>query len=223
MYPILEHARPGVMAAALIVMFGAATPAVAENPCKSEDPLDFDDAVRRADCGDSDREGWGTYDYDRSMDRIPDEGTAAVNPYASTEYAHLPTTFTAWFNSLTPAERRQIGTRLADEAGAGNRDFSARELDAFVTLAFGELDSYLASEELSATERRKAIAEVAMEVGLSIEPKSDPGLGYETFGRSDYDNRYEGWDRVDPTDPTGDFGRPDGDTPESDLDLLDDF
>ncbi len=205
-------------AAAFFVVFSAFTPVMAQNPCKSEDPLDADEAFRRADCGESDSEGWGTYQYDREMDRIPDEGPSVGETSSSANYNHLPTTFSAWFDSLSPAEKDQLARVLAEETGVRGR--SARELEAITTLVGGEIDAAFNSEGLSARQRRMAIVEIATGAGLDVEPKRGSGYEYEDFGRGDYGDRYEGWERIDPTE---DFGRPESDTPKSDADWLDEF
>jgi hypothetical protein len=199
-----------IMAALLSVAISGQ--AIADDPCESEDPLDFEPALAHSDCGAIAEKGWGTYDYEHQMARIPNGG--GVTPAMPANYGHLPTSFSAWLDGLTPAERRQFGERLAVETGRDPNDMSAREVDAILTLLAAEMDDLFVSENVSAEERRKAIAEVAGEVGISIEPKATPNL-YETYGRPDDPN--EGLDLFGTGDPTG-FGDPYDGEPESDLD-----
>lgn len=224
---------PGVaFAASFLLAFSmvASTPAHAGDPCKSEDPADFDEAIRRADCG-ADKPGWGTYDFDREMERIPGGNGSAAGGGQTTDYSYLPTNFSAWFDSLSGSERRQFAAGVARAADIGGADMSTRELDAMMILLQSEIDSYFDSAGLDADQRRRAIAEIAKEVGVSIEPKrASSGDGYEDFGggfddlnddefsgdNGELDSGFDGWE---PMDPTEDFGRPLDGEPNSDLDL----
>lgn len=193
--------------------FSASAPALADNPCKSEDPLDADEAFRRADCGDSDKEGWGTYQTEREMNRIPDDGASGAGP---TNYDHLPTTFTDWFDGLTTQDQLHLARRLAEEVGVDTSNYSPGQLAAIVSTIGEDLDSEFARRGMNAQERRRAIAEIAAEAGISVEPKAGFGADYyEKYGRPDA-GAYEGWERVDPTDPGAEASDADGD-------LLDDF
>lgn len=213
------------LTAGVVLALGAGASAYAQNPCKSENPLDYDEALRRADCGDADKPGWGTYDYDTQSSRLPD-GDAAAAPVPSADYSYLPTSFSGWYNGLSAADKRKFNARLLEEAGAGDRQMSEREMDALLTLISSEIDSYFASEGLSADERRRAIAEIAIESGVGLDGKRGEAADEAVFGRDDaygeFDNGYEtdsGYDGWQPLDPTEDFGRPDEESPYSDLDL----
>ena len=226
MISIDRRARLWTLAVMAALAAGAATaPALAADPCKSEDPLDFDEANRHADCGTIADEGWGTHDYDRQMQRVPDSqpGRTVVRPEPAS-YSHLPTTFSGWFDSLSPAEKRRFVDRLAQEVGAGARDLSAREVDAMMTLLAGEIDDFFTSEGLSADDRRKALAEIATEVGISTEPKRSYSADDAIFGdmgaEPSPDSGFDGWA---PLDPTEDFGDLSGEEPRSDLDYTSDL
>ncbi|MFQ5785147.1 MAG: hypothetical protein ACE5H8_10035 [Alphaproteobacteria bacterium] len=208
---------------ALLFVLGAAAPTFADNPCKSEDPLDFDEANRHADCGDVDNPGWGTGGLDEETARIPDRRDPGYGDDPASDYRNLPTTFSAWYNGLSPSDKRQFTARLVEEAGVGDRRLSAREIEALLTLVSSEIDSYFNSEGLSADQRRKAIAEIAVDSGVGIDRKRGSSADDAIFGRDsnagDRDSGYNNWERVDPTEDFGDFGRPSGGAPKSDIDL----
>lgn len=230
---IIEKASRVAVTASFALAFGAIAPSLAHaaDPCHSEDPLDFDEANRRVDCGDADKPGWGTYDFDREMERIPDGNGPAAAGAQTANYSYLPTSFSAWFDSLSTSERRQFAAGVARAADIGGANMSARELDAMMVLLQSEMDSYFDSAGLNADQRRRAIAEIAKEVGVSIEPKrASSGDEYEDFGGGfddlnddafsgvdgELDSGFDGWE---PMDPTEDFGRPSGGEVNSDLDL----
>lgn len=230
----LAKAGRAAFAASFVLAFGAmaAAPAHAQNPCKSEDPADLDEAIRRADCGDADKEGWGTRDFDREMDRIPDGDGSATGSGQEADYSFLPTSFSAWFDSLSQSDKRQFAVGIAREAEIGGADMSAEELDALMVLLRSEIDSYFDSQDLSADQRRKAIAEIAKEVGVGLEPKrassgaenedfgDELGAGYDEGFRdeSGADGLGSGYDGWEPMDPTEGFGRPSDGEPNSELD-----
>jgi hypothetical protein len=222
-----------LVAAIAAAAFAAAAPALAQNPCKSEDPLDFDEANRRADCGGADQPGWGTYDYDNQSARLPDHGSTGATASSTPDYSALPTTFSAWYYGLSAADKAKFAARLTEEAGVGDRRLSQQEIDALLRLVTGELDSYFDSEGLTADQRRRAIAEIAVEsgVGLGRDGKRELspddaifGSDRRRFGDADYDDyggyADQGWERVD---PTSGFGEPDDGAADSDPDFLDGF
>lgn len=229
----MENARGAAVIVSLVLAFGAIAPSLARaaDPCHSEDPLDFNEANRRVDCGDADKPGWGTYDFDREMGRIPDGTGPAAAGARTANYSHLPTSFSAWFDNLSASERRQFAAGVARAADVGGANMSARELDAVMVLLQSEIDSYFDSAGLNADQRRRAIAEIAQEVGVGIEPKrASSGDEYEDFGGgfgdlndddfSGVDGELEsGFDGWEPLDPTEDFGRPSDGGLNSDLDF----
>lgn len=232
--------RFGMRSAALAIVVGlslaASTPALAEDPCKSENPLDVDEALRRADCGND----VGYHDWEnRRGDESTSNAVGSGDSGGSNDYSHLPTTFSAWYNGLSAADKAKFNARLVEEANVDGRQLSQREIDALLTLVSSELDSYFASEGLTADQRRRAIAEIAVEsgVGLGADGKRELnpddaifGSDRRRFGDADY-NDYgfgdgsgdEGWERVDPTDPSSGFGYPDDDYSDLDPDPLGDF
>jgi len=229
----LTFAKAGrtAIAAGFVLAFGAAAPAFAQagDPCKSGDPLtEYDESIRRADCN-------GDIGYHDWENRRPDENSTddagasgSGNSGQGQDYSALPTSFSAWFDSLSASDRRQFAIGLAREAEIGGADMSEQELDALMVLLRGEIDSYFDSQGLSADQRRMAIGEIAKEVGVKIAPKrASPGDDYELggdygeydfgdeYGAGDFDSLYDGWE---PMDPTEDFGRPSDGEPNSELD-----
>lgn len=231
---ISTNAYRAALAATVFASLFAVAPAFAGNPCKSEDPLDFDDALRRADCGDA--ADMRAMERTRAGADKQDSTSAGDNQQA--DYSYLPTTVSAWYDSLSQADQSKFAARLVQEANVGGRNLSRQEINALLTLTFGELDSYFAEQELTADQRRRAIAEIAVESGVGLAGEEKRGLNPDDaiFGAdrrrfgdvddADYSSYKsytdQGWKRVDPTDPNGEFGQGDADPLSSDPDL-DDF
>lgn len=229
--------RAAFFAACAATAIAAATPSYAQNPCKSDDPAALDDALRLYDCGNNvGYRDWENRHGEESTSDSVGRGDSSENR----DYSHLPTTFSGWYNSLSIADKAKFNARLVEQANVGGRQLSQREIDALLTLVSSELDSYFASEELTTDQRRRVIAEIAVEsgVGLGADGKRELspddaifGSDRRRFGDADY-NDYggygdsyseQGWERGDPTDPSSEFGYPDNGSTDLDLDSLGDF
>lgn len=195
-------ARHRVVAAAFVLLLSSAgmAPARAGDGCQPDDPIDeFNEGLRRANGEKIPDKGWGTYDFEKQMDLIPDDPAPGGQIDLSPDYSHLPTTFAAWYDSLRAGDRRQLFRALAAGSAIEGVEATDREIDAYIMLIVGDVDDMLTGGLLSASERQAAIAEIA--IGAGLDPKRD------TFGREGYGDPDGDWNNEDLGNPEG-FGNP---------------
>jgi len=201
--------RLGVATALLVglqLSMLAGIAAAQDNPCKSEDPANFDEELRR-DCG-------GDKPY------MPNHWGSDVNP--PNESGGLPqgsgtdsggySSLADWFQNLSAADR----TRFMQWAGQqGLQDANTLSEDDFAVL-LKLMDAQLQREGASDADRQKMVRIIADEFGSGAQDSDESFWAGTGDPFDDSDLQAEDFGQPPATE---DFGRPSDGEPASDLDF----